>query len=1118
MSEIARREFDSARTLQESRNDARRIRTRVKEARETPSHGVRWPFELVQNAHDVGPQDKDSVVKIDFLHQDEGLTVSHNGKPFTAKELYALLSGGSSKEFESKETTGRFGTGFLATHALSTRVDVEGILDTSSNPEKFCIKLDRAGDENAIVKNIQDANKALDDARPLLSSEVVNQLITASFTYYEANPEVVAKGLDRLERAIPYLYATCPKLGQIQIQYSGETILSHLNTDPETDPEEIGDFLIKRIGISISRSKTTRKLTAIRIGRRNLSSALLVVLEHKDNQQDRVLLPDNMFPKIFVHFPITGTGSLPFNVVLDGNFYPRQERDSIAMNDSDRELIQEALSAFPALVRHAVESDWQGAHELARLAIPEQPLADSENSGDELVWWRDIVSGVAEETAAKAIIATESRFFPALIDDTEHATFLVPATDKSGQILFDYDDIYKLADRVTGLYLPVKKIAEDWGKIALEWDNLGLPIERLGLTELADWVKEKGKSVEHLPISGDVFQWLADFFLLVAEFPENINRRPLLNGLMPDQHSKLRCPQDLRIDKGVSEESKHIAEAMGIDLWAELIHKDMMKLLDRPKYKSAADLIQDFIEHDYIEANALDRVLEKLEEKLPDSRAFVEYIDLPLLRASARLAIHLGSEDVQRLRKCPLLTSDNSVVRLTNNQILAPVSYWPESSRPYAELYTKNRILSDRYTHEAELDLKAALQALIEENLVIPKPFYQGPRLSPIEGELLKAVAPDCPDNAVSFGSRLFGQIAFLSNELVPRCGNDKILAERLFSFVVNISVKEDEYWNKTRTVNLRNKTGEERPPFQVYSSTWPFELKVRSWVPSMDEEGKITGQSQANEANLSPLLDPKWLRDNPQAMVLLHHVFGFRQLTLMLESLESDVESDLVKLLQDPDLIKSAVDNLDAVKIAVKNPEAVEFISQVGAEEIQQIRAELEERKRQAEVRDRNNNFGYAVQAAVKEAMESLDLHLELVDSGYDYEVFPDDSSFSFEIGSYFLEVKATITQDVRLTPKQAEMACSYSDRFVLCVVDLSEFPDVRSKGDWHTFDVIPHAKIATNIGGEFEEIYKGITGFADADNPVHLRNQEQLRYGVSHSLWKNGISICAWVSSLKS
>ena len=1116
MSKIARKEFDDARTLQESRNDARRIRTRVKEARETRSHHVRWPFELVQNAYDVGPQDKDSVVRIDFLHQGKRLTVSHNGRPFTAKELYALLSGGSSKEFDGVETTGRFGTGFLATHALSTRVNVEGILYTVSNPEKFCIRLDRAGDENAIVKNIQDANKALDEARPLSPSEVANQPATASFTYYETNPEIVAKGLDRLECAIPYLYATCPKLGQIQIQHSGKTILSHLDADPEEALEEVEGFLLKRTRISICQDEAIRSFTVIRIGRRNSSQALLVVLEHENSQRDAILLPDEVFPKIFVKFPITGTGSLPFNVVLDGNFTPRQERDSIAMNDCDRQLIREALSALPALIRYAVESDWQGAHELARLSVPEQPLADSENSGGELEWWRENIYEVAKEIAAKPIIATESGFLPALIDDTKHAAFPVPAMDKSDQTLFDYDNIYRLATRITGLHLPAKEIAEDWGKIALKWDNLELPIERMGLTELAGWVKEKSKSVEHFPISSNFFQWLADFFLLTAELPENVNRRLLFYGLVPDQHSKLRRPQDLRIDEGIPEEIKHIAEAVGIDLWAELVHKDLMSVLDKPHYESAIDLLQEFIGQNFTETDALDQVLEKLKGKLPDSKRFVEYTDLPLLRASMRLAIHLGSEDVQRIRKCPLLTSDDSVVRLTNNQILAPVSFWPKSSKPYAELYTKNRILSDRYTDDAESDLRAALQSLIKANLVVPKPFYQGPRFSPIEGDLLKTIAPDCPVNSFNFGSLPFGQIAFLPSELVPRCGNNEKLAKRLLDFVINVSVKEDENWHEMRTVS--DQIDEKWPPFQVYGSIWPFELKIRSWVPATDETGKVTGQSQANEANLSPwLVDSDWLQGNTQAIDLLHYVFGFRQLTLILQGLESDIEDDLVQLLHDPNLVKSTIANLDAVKIAVENPEAIKFISEAGAEEIQKIRTELEERKHQTEVRDRNNNFGHVIQVAVKEAMESLGLNLKLIDSGYDYKVFPDDSSFSFEIGSYFLEVKATITRDVRLTPKQAQIACNYSNRFVLCVVDLSKLPDLHSKIDWCTIDVIPYAKIVTNIGDKFKEIYKGIIGFSDTDNPIHLRNEEQLRYGVSHSLWKNGISIDSWIKSLK-
>jgi hypothetical protein len=58
MSEKALEEYQQARDHQLLRNEARHIRTRVHEARES-SHlaGIRWPFELLQNALDAGPRE-----------------------------------------------------------------------------------------------------------------------------------------------------------------------------------------------------------------------------------------------------------------------------------------------------------------------------------------------------------------------------------------------------------------------------------------------------------------------------------------------------------------------------------------------------------------------------------------------------------------------------------------------------------------------------------------------------------------------------------------------------------------------------------------------------------------------------------------------------------------------------------------------------------------------------------------------------------------------------------------------------------------------------------------------------------------------------------------------------
>lgn len=225
-------------------------------------------------------------------------------------------------------------------------------------------------------------------------------------------------------------------------------------------------------------------------------------------------------------------------------------------------------------------------------------------------------------------------------------------------------------------------------------------------------------------------------------------------------------------------------------------------------------------------------------------------------------------------------------------------------------------------------------------------------------------------------------------------------------------------------------------------------------------------------------------------------------------------VEQDLVQLLHDPDLVKSAAANLDLLGATVSNPEVARILSEAEPEKIQEIREELDKKKSQNEVRNRNNNVGHAVQEAVKKAVEAMGpIRLELMDWGYGYEVFPDGASFTFEVGSYFLEVKATTTRDVRLTPTQANKDWRESERFVLCVVDLY---GQEIKEHWEPANIVPWAKIVTRIGGEFEEIHIGVTGFSDTRKPVYWRNEEMLRNGVSVDLWSQGVSIAEWVQSL--
>lgn len=106
----------------------------------------RWPWELIQNAKDtVVKREKDRFVDVVFHRYidkkgHQCLSFLHNGEPFSAKALVGLKWKFSAEKRSEeitedgirrdKQSTGRFGTGFLTTHALSRIIDIKGALET----------------------------------------------------------------------------------------------------------------------------------------------------------------------------------------------------------------------------------------------------------------------------------------------------------------------------------------------------------------------------------------------------------------------------------------------------------------------------------------------------------------------------------------------------------------------------------------------------------------------------------------------------------------------------------------------------------------------------------------------------------------------------------------------------------------------------------------------------------------------------------------------------------------------------------------------------------------------------------------------------------------------------
>ena len=97
----------------------------------------RWVWELLQNSKDstTGSQ----KVSVEIVLQDSKLIFRHNGNPFSNKEITHLVYHGSTKKGQT-DKTGKFGTGFIATHLLSKRVRVSGDSElVTSNFNSFWI-------------------------------------------------------------------------------------------------------------------------------------------------------------------------------------------------------------------------------------------------------------------------------------------------------------------------------------------------------------------------------------------------------------------------------------------------------------------------------------------------------------------------------------------------------------------------------------------------------------------------------------------------------------------------------------------------------------------------------------------------------------------------------------------------------------------------------------------------------------------------------------------------------------------------------------------------------------------------------------------------------------------
>jgi hypothetical protein len=1094
MSEEALKEYVGARTAQLQKNEARKMRTLVNQARgDIHRSGNRWPFELTQNAHDPGPRSSLSEVNIALSFDGTTVIYEHDGKPFSMQDLAALQSGGSSKDFDSRITTGRFGTGFLLTHALAYQIKFEGILEAKTGFEKVLLNLDRSGDEDKIYENTMACNAAIRQAE---SIPALDGQKTARFQYATDNPDAAKMGLATFSKVLPHLYGTCGHLGRVDLT----TADGHQQSFSPSQPTEQATDGVHIWGreVQVTENGSVPKILKIlRIRKSPDSVASLVIVLEQVESSWRVALPADDFPRLFCRFPIRTSEFLPVNVVIDGRFDLTIERDSIQMQDPDKAQIAEALALLPVLLPYTLQNQWFGGYKLARVGMPAQAFGN-QLPDDLKGWWKSTLASVANNLAKLPIVQTADGDYKKIAEPAPIADFVVPRFDlnqKDDELSFAA--VWQSASDTMDALPPALEIASDWTLITREWNSLGVRSERLFLTNIADLARGDAKKLSDLKTKVPALIWLSSFLNLVGQIAAKHNCTNILANLLPDQNNSLKSPSALKRDDGVAEELKRISAAIKLDVRGQLLSNELLahaKQTELPHLKSLLDahIPQSLTNHSVIE-----ECINELAKQLPDSKPIPP--EKQVYREASIDLLHFlwtihGVKAADFAQKCPLIASDGSAVRWgPQRKAMAPVSHWHKDVQPFAKVYKTDRILADDYLTRLEgktilVEALAAWDMAYLDPLVLDTP-------KDLKDARLKAIISSGASDGVVVSNSLFSQIALLPTELIQRCQGDVSLAKLLFGLVLNYVARHDTAWETPKLITARHNGGDIQ--VGVTPSLWLADLKTRAWVPTPGESG--LSQVMANAGNLVPLLDPVWLEGNDAGIKLLARFFGFKELELRL--LATEPNDDLRKQLESG--LSMLVQTLGA-----------------DATQYTELASALEEKKRRDEEKQRNRKFGFAVQDAIKKCLELQNLNLQLVDCGYDYDVYLekeepiDSATLSLKLADYLLEVKATTTGEVRLSPRQAETASVSSDRFILCVVDLRGITHERMEADWTAADVEPRTKFVLGVGKLAIQPHTLVEAAKGCD--VGIRNENALRYGVPVNIWEAGISTSEWIAHI--
>lgn len=554
----------------------------------------RWIWELIQNAKDVVNSNSKINIRIFFDEKENTLEFKHNGKPFSTENLVYLIEQVSTKERTFNEQTkdrkiGKFGTGFLTTHLLSTKVTVSGILLDDDMPVSFSVLLDRSGTTKEDILNaIKNTYIQLKDS--LKDSEFEKNGYNTSFIYNldAKGLEVARQGLIDLNVAIPYVLALIPEIESVSVVPNGSVYQVVKRISSHLENAEVFHII----------KKTSEQDVNTVLFKLSENDVDIIVPVNVESHKIHCAKTPVKLPKLFCNFPLIGTDDFPFPVIINSpKFNPTEPRDGIFLTNNDdkkiddnKKIINTACGLYQKFLNYASSREWQQLFNAIKINdVPTKDWLSTEWVDENIITvCRNIIKNtpLIDTYSGERITLFNSEFY--------QQVFIPKADDREKR-----EAIWIFAKELSYGYLPNLNDVNEW------YDALWSDCRNLSLEDLVKHISAMGNidTLSTKLINLSAINYLSDLYKLIAKdekLLDAVHKDEIL--IIPNQKGDF-CPfSGLSIDINIDEEYKKVISLLTEDFRARLIYKGLdvspLKAMQKMSVKDIVEFINTALESD----------------------------------------------------------------------------------------------------------------------------------------------------------------------------------------------------------------------------------------------------------------------------------------------------------------------------------------------------------------------------------------------------------------------------------------------------------------------------------------------------------------------------------------